>query len=87
MVAIGKKKKTHRRVDFAVPADNWVNIKENEKINKFLVLELEKTKQKTVEHKGNGDTNCNWYTWNGHKRLEKLEIRGRIKTIMTTALT
>ena len=42
-------------------------------------------KKKSVEHVGNGDTNCSWCTWNGAqilgKKLEEVEIRGRIVAI------
>ena len=43
-----------------------------------------------MHHKGDGDANCNWYTWNSLKRfwkkLDELEIRERFKTIQITAL-
>ena len=43
-----------------------------------------------MEHKSDGDTNCNWCTWNNHQRDSKgtgrLGIRGQVKTIQTTAL-
>ena len=38
---------------------------------------------KAVNHDDDGDTNCNWCTWNSPQRfgkiLEELEIRGRIE--------
>ena len=41
--------------------------------------------KKAVEHECDGDTNCNWCTWNGTQKLwkvaGKLEIRRRIETI------
>ena len=34
-----------------------------------------------MEHEGDGDTNCNWYTWNNPpKRFEDLEIKGQVET-------
>ena len=46
--------------------------------------------ENAVEYEGESDTNCCECTWNGpknlEKRLENLEIRGRIETIQTTAL-
>ena len=45
-----------------------------------------KNKQ-TIEHKGYGDTNCNWYKWNNLQRLMRgLEIRKQEETIQTTTL-
>ena len=37
-VTIDKKKRIYRIVDFAVPADHWVKLKENEKRDKYLDL-------------------------------------------------
>ena len=49
-----------------------------------------RTKQKTVEPEGDGDTNCRWCAWDGPqkpgKRLEELEIRGRVEILQTTEL-
>ena len=60
-------------MDFAVPVDHRVKIKESEK-----------------KDEGDGNTNCNWCTWNGPqklgKKLKQLEIRGRTETTQTTAL-
>ena len=59
-------------MDFAVPTDHRVKIKESEKIDKYsdIAWELKnkkqnKTKQqnKTVQYESDGDTNCNWCTW------------------------
>ena len=36
----------------------------------IIARELKKT-QKTMEHESDGDTNCNWCTWNDHQRLGK----------------
>ena len=72
-------------MDFAISADHRGKIKESEKIDKYF--NLAKKTEKIVKHESDGDTNCNWYTWNGSlKRLEKLEFKGRIKTIQTTTL-
>ena len=48
-------------MDFAVPADHRVKLKESEKRDKYRDLGRE---QKTIEHEGGGDTNCNWCTQN-----------------------
>ena len=46
-------------MDFAVPADHRIKLKECEKKDKNLDLarELEK---KTMEHEGDNNTNCDW---------------------------
>ena len=51
-----QKKRTCWIVDFAIPADHKVKIKENKKRDQYL----ENEKKKTLEHKGNGDTKCGW---------------------------
>ena len=58
-----KKLRTCRIVDFVVPADHRVKLKESEKEDEYLELarELKKT---TMEHEGDGDTSCNWRTRN-----------------------
>ena len=58
-------------MDFAVRADNRREIKESEKIQKYLDLTRE---QKSMEHQNDGDTNCSCCTWNGPQRIEE-EIR------------
>ena len=83
-VLINKNQKTYHLMNFAVPADHGVKIKENEKRDKYLAREL----KKIMEHKGDGDTYYNWCVWNGSKRLVKeLEIGGRAETNTTTLLT
>ena len=54
-------------VDFAVPADHKVKLKECEKKDKNLYLAREL--KKTVEHKKDGYTNCNWCSWYCHQRI------------------
>ena len=59
LIIINKKEITCRTVDFTIPADYRVKLKEWEKTaNKYLDLprELEK---KTVEHESDDYTNCN----------------------------
>ena len=63
-------KKNSWIVNFTVPANHTVKLKESEKKDKYLDLarEMKKTKQnktkttekQTIEHEGDGDTNCNW---------------------------
>ena len=62
-------------VDFAVPADHRVKLKESEKRDEYLDLASERKKQnkkkQTIEHEGDSGTNCNWCTWNNHQRIGK----------------
>ena len=46
-------------MNFAVPADHRVKIKEREKRDKYLNFGSELTK--SMEHEGDCNTNCNWY--------------------------
>ena len=56
------------------PGGHRVKIKESKKGDKYLDLTRE---LKTIKHKGDGDTNGNWYTWNNPQRLGK--ETGRIR--------
>ena len=69
LVIIDKKHKNCRLVDFAVLADYTEKIKENETRDKYLDLTSEL--KKAAEREGDGDTNCNWRTWNGLQRKGK----------------
>ena len=55
-----KKKITCRIVDFADPDDHRVKLKEGEKKDKFL--NLARGLKRSMEHEGDGDTNCNLYS-------------------------
>ena len=72
-------------MDFDVPADNGLKLKESEKRDKYLDLARELKKTKNMEHESDDDTNCNWCTQYSHKGLvqglEDFEIRGREETI------
>ena len=59
-----KKKRTCKIVDFAVPADYRIKLKECEKKDKYL--DLARERKKTVEHAGDNYTNCNWCVWNSN---------------------
>ena len=56
-------------MDFDVPTDHRVNIKENETKDKYLDLVGEL--KKNGEYEDDGDTNCNRRSWNGFQRLRK----------------
>ena len=62
------KKRTCKIVDFAVPADYRVRLKENEKIK---YLDLTKKQKKTEEHESDVYTNCNWCFWCDHQGINK----------------
>ena len=51
------KKGTCKIVDFAVPADHRIKVKEYEKKDKYL--DLDRKLKKTVKHAGDNYTNCN----------------------------
>ena len=57
-----KKKRICKIVDFAVPADHRIKLKECEKKDKYLDL-LWELKRKTVEHEGDNYTYCDWCFW------------------------
>ena len=61
---INKKKKTCKIVDFAVPADQRIKLKEFEKKDKYL--DLARELKKTMEQAGDNYTNCNWCVWNSN---------------------
>ena len=49
--------------------DQGVKLKENEKNDKYLDLAWEL--KKTIEHERDEYTNCNWWSWHSHQRIEK----------------
>ena len=53
-----QKKKICKSVDFAVPADHRIKLKECEKRDKYL--DLTRELKKTMEHEGDNYTNCDW---------------------------
>ena len=59
-----KKKKIRKIVEFAVPADHGIKLKECEK-REYLDFARElKKKKTTMEHEGYNYTNCDWFYWN-----------------------
>ena len=55
-----KKKRICKIVDFAVPADHRIKLKECEKKDKYLDLARE---LKKMYHEGDNYTNCDWCFW------------------------
>ena len=58
-----KKKKICKIVDFAVPADHRIKLKECEKKDKYLDLAWELKKKQTMEHECDNYINCDWSFW------------------------
>ena len=57
-----KKKRSLKIVDFGVPTDHRIKLKESEKKDKYLTLVRELKKQ-TMEHEGDDYTNPDWCLW------------------------
>ena len=88
LVLINKKRKTCRIVDFAVPADHRVKIKENEKRDKYLDLarELKRLWNTKVTIIPIVMGALGTVPKGLEKGLETLVIVGRIDTMQTTVL-
>ena len=82
------KKRTCRIVDFAIPADHEVKLKESEKRVKYLDLarELKKLWNMKVTVIPSVIGALGTFTKGLVQRLEDLEIRGRVETIQRTVL-
>ena len=83
-----KKKRICKIVDFAVPADHRINLKESEKKDKYLDLarELKKRWNMKVTIVPIVIGALGTITKGLLKGLEDLEVGGRVETIQTTAL-
>ena len=91
LIIINKKKKKKRIckiVDFAVPADHRINLKESEKKDKYpdLARELKKLWNMKVSIVSIVIGALGTITKGLLKGLEDLEVGGRVETIQTTAL-
>ena len=89
LIIIYKKKKENLQImDFTVPADHRIKLKESKK--KDTYLEFARELKKTMEREGDNYTNRDWCFWYIHQRiikgLKNLEIGRRVKTIQTTLL-
>ena len=56
-----QKKRTSKIVDFAVPTDHRIKLKESEKKDKYLNLAREL--KKTMEDERDNYANCDWCCW------------------------
>ena len=66
-------------MDFAIPEDHRVKLKESEKRDKYL--DFARELKKTMKHEGDSDTNCYWCTWNSYQKISKWTGgHGNIKT-------
>ena len=59
-----KKKKICKSVDFAVPADHRIKLKERQKRDEYL--DLARELKKTMEYERDNYTNCDWCFWHGN---------------------
>ena len=57
-------------MDFAVPADHRVRLKESEKKKESISGPCQRA-EGAMEHEGGGDTNRNWWTWNDLPNIGK----------------
>ena len=64
-----KKNRICKIVDFAVPADHRIKLKECEKKDKYY--DPARELKKTLEHESDDYTNCDWWFWHSNKRIIK----------------
>ena len=57
LIIINKRKRICKTVDFAVPPEHRINLKECEKMDKYLDF----ARETTVEHESNDCANCDWW--------------------------
>ena len=88
LIIINKKNRMWKIVDFAVPADHRINLKESEKKDKYLdfVRELKKLRNMKVTIVPIVIGTFGTITKGLLKGLENLEVGGRVETIQMTAL-
>ena len=88
LIIINKKREIWKIVDFVVPVDHGITLKECEKKDKYL--DLARELKKTMEHESDDYTNCdcafNTVTKGLLKFPEDLEVGERVETIQTPAL-
>ena len=64
-----KRKRICKIVDFSVPVDHRIKLKESEKKNIYLYLAREL--KKTMEHERDDYINCDWCFWHSKYRIIK----------------
>ena len=86
LIITNKRKRICKIVDFAVPADHRINLKESEKKDKYLARELKKLWNMKVTIVPIVIGALGTVTKGLLKGLEDLEVGGRVETIQPTAL-
>ena len=83
-----KKRRISKIIDFAIPADHWIKLQEYEKKDKYLYLarELKKLWNMKVTMIPIVIGAFGTVTKGLQKRLEDLEVGGRVENIQTTTL-
>ena len=56
-------------MNFTVPGDNWIKLKESEKNDKYL--DLARELKKTAEYESDDNTNCDFIFWYNHQKINK----------------
>ena len=69
LVIVKWKMRNYGIVDFAVPVDRIVKLKESKKRDQYQ--DLAREVKKTLEYEIDGDTNCNLFARYSHKRIIK----------------
>ena len=59
-----QKKRICKIVDFAVPADQRIKLRECKKKDEYL--DFARQLKKNMEHAGENHNNCNWCVWNSN---------------------
>ena len=67
LVIVNKKKRNCQIVDYAVPADHRVRLKESEKKDKYQDFAWEL--KETMENESNGDIICSWCSWYSYQMI------------------
>ena len=63
-----KKKRSYRKLNFALLTDHSIKLKESEKKDKYPDLARQ---LKILEHKRDSHTNCYWWSWYSHQKIDK----------------
>ena len=64
-----QKKRTYRIVNYAVPTNHRIRLKESKEIDKYL--DLLRELKKMMEHQGKGNTSSNWCARNNTQKKSK----------------
>ena len=66
-IYLNKKRKSRENLlysGFFCRGGSW-NKNQRKRKERQVFRSCQRTKKKSTEHEGNGDTNCNWCAWNG----------------------